>query len=588
MRVAMLGILVLAAAVALVAVACGGGGAEPTPTPTTQVVAKTPTPTATLPPGVTPSPSPPTPTPTRVVVAVTPTPAPKRGGILQTTTSAIAPNIDLHLVLTAGLIVTGPAVSYSGLLRFVHNAENAATGRLVVECDLCESWSQPDQTTLIFKLRQGVKWAPDLGYAVSRWPGLNGRELTAEDVKWSLDRERTNEPIYLNKDLLASVKDITAVDKYTVKITLKQPDADLLLSLADNKSGILPPEPVLAQGDVKAGPIIGTGPWIFTEGARDTGWSYVRNPDYFDKAPDGKSLPYLDGWKQLVIRDQATILAAFRAGQTASTGPTPSDFKIVQKEHPDWPYRIRQNNVNRYDFTLSCTKPPFDDINVRRAALYAHNPKDIIDVAWEGAAWISPGFFLPDTSWALPEQEFMSHFADLNKAKDFMAKSAYAGQTLSVDLPTSDYLGIGFTNTGLIIKDQLKAIGITINVKPQEGATWVASILNGSTWQAWAGSNVSIPTSAGLITNHKTGGTRAGHGCSDATLDAKIDAQAQELDPAKRKAMIQDIQRYILDKAYKASTSGITNEMWQPWLKDYYSLGYTYDARHWRLAWFDK
>src|SRR5262249_57201770 len=83
-----------------------------------------------------------------------------------------------------------------------------------IEGDLAESWGQTNDTTYVFKLRRGVRWHPK--------PPVNGRELTAEDVRYSVERFLTvkgNPMAYM----LKSVDRVEAVDRYTGKVVLKEP-----------------------------------------------------------------------------------------------------------------------------------------------------------------------------------------------------------------------------------------------------------------------------------------------------------------------------------------------------------------------------
>src|SRR5499427_7319360 len=83
-------------------------------------------------------------------------------------------------------------------------------GSFALEGDLAESWSQPDETTYVFKLRKGVRWHPK--------PPVNGRELTADDVKYTFERF-VSEKGNAYRNMLASLDRVEAVDKYTVKFT---------------------------------------------------------------------------------------------------------------------------------------------------------------------------------------------------------------------------------------------------------------------------------------------------------------------------------------------------------------------------------
>src|SRR5262249_50746517 len=148
---------------------------------------------------------------------------------------------------------------------------DVAPSVIIAMGDLAESWQQADDTTWIFKLRSGVKWqniAP-----------VNGRDLLAEDVVYSFNRQN---PEQINSSRLDGIPKFEAPDKSTVKLTLARPNADLLASLSACQNKVVPREVVEQKGDLKEGPLIGTGPWILEKWDPADGRATLRkNPDYF-------------------------------------------------------------------------------------------------------------------------------------------------------------------------------------------------------------------------------------------------------------------------------------------------------------------
>jgi ABC-type transport system substrate-binding protein len=146
---------------------------------------------------------------------------PKRGGTLRVR-GFDPPHFDPHL--PGGTFRTAATLSfvYSTLVR--HRLGPAVPpGTLTVEPHLAERWETPNETTYLFHLRQGVKW--------HNKPPLNGRELVAEDVKFTFDRFLTvqGNP---SRDLLEAVDRVEVVDRYTVKFLLHEPFVWLLDTLA--------------------------------------------------------------------------------------------------------------------------------------------------------------------------------------------------------------------------------------------------------------------------------------------------------------------------------------------------------------------
>ena len=143
-----------------------------------------------------------------------------------------------------------------------------------MEPDLAERWETPDDTTYIFHLRQGVKW--------HNKPPVNGRELVAEDVKFTFDRFLT-EKANADRYMLEAVDRVEVVDRYTVKFLLKEPYVWLVNVLATPRSmWIIAPEVVQQFGDLKkAETAIGTGPFLLERYEPNVKTVFKRNPDYF-------------------------------------------------------------------------------------------------------------------------------------------------------------------------------------------------------------------------------------------------------------------------------------------------------------------
>jgi peptide/nickel transport system substrate-binding protein len=175
---------------------------------------------------------------------------PKRGGILRVR-GLDPPNFDPHLT-TAGFTQSTASFVYSKLVPHKVGAD-IPPGTFIIEPDLAERWEELDDTTYVFHLRQGVKW--------HNKPPVNGRELVAEDVKFTYERVLT-EKGSTNRYLLDSVDRLEVVDRYTVKFMLKEPYVWFISVLAYLTSmWIIAPEVVQQYGDLKRSETaIGTGP----------------------------------------------------------------------------------------------------------------------------------------------------------------------------------------------------------------------------------------------------------------------------------------------------------------------------------------
>jgi peptide/nickel transport system substrate-binding protein len=195
------------------------------------------------------------------------------------------------------------------MLSFTHSrlvkvkaGPSVRPGTYPLEADVAESWTQPTDTTYLFKLRKGVRR--------HNKPPVNGRELTAEDVKYTYERFLTIKGNG-NRATLESLDKIEAIDKSTVKFILKEPNAWLIDLLASTSTWLVAREAVEKFGDLKrAEAVIGTGPWMLERYEPNVKLVFVRNPDYFVPG-----LPYADGVEVTVDTDPSSRVAGWLAGK---------------------------------------------------------------------------------------------------------------------------------------------------------------------------------------------------------------------------------------------------------------------------------
>ncbi len=233
--------------------------------------------------------------------AQTPT-AGKRGGTLRIAKASPDTGLDPHIVVTNPI---HPAKAYSHLWTY-----RASTKTVCY--DLAVEHEQVDATTLRVKLRQGVKFQPEVA---------NGRELTAEDVAYSYTRF----PVALTKGSQVNqiqwgwIDKIETPDRYTVVIKQKNPFASNVVALGSSAFAVVAKEVVEANGgDLMKVMNAGSGPYRMVK-REPTGTRYERNPTYFEHENPSptyvKEGPYIDAWEESIIPDPATIKAKFIAGE---------------------------------------------------------------------------------------------------------------------------------------------------------------------------------------------------------------------------------------------------------------------------------
>src|SRR5436309_1529425 len=166
---------------------------------------------------------------------------PRRGGVFRIRGEEATTGFDPHLVANHHRIATNLSFTHSRLVK-VKAGTAVVPGTQPFEPDLAESWSQPNDRTYVFRLRKGVRWHPK--------PPVNGRELTADDVKYTYDRflQVKGNP---NRSTLGHVEKIDVLDRYTVKFTLAEPFGWFLDYLANTVMWIVPREAVEQFGDLR-------------------------------------------------------------------------------------------------------------------------------------------------------------------------------------------------------------------------------------------------------------------------------------------------------------------------------------------------
>ena len=190
---------------------------------------------------------------------------------------------------------------YSQLVRYAHGPEQKSPADFTIVPDLAEKWEYQSPTVIVFTLRKGVHF--------HNKPPVNGREVTAEDAKYSIQRFMTKSAFRARFDVVQS---IDVVDRYTLRVTLKEPFAPFLNHLAAAMYvAILPREVEEKFKDFnRPEAMIGSGPFMLKSYQKGVQIVFERNPDYFVKG-----LPYLDGVVIEITPDASARLSLLRAGK---------------------------------------------------------------------------------------------------------------------------------------------------------------------------------------------------------------------------------------------------------------------------------
>jgi len=391
---------------------------------------------------------------------------------------------------------------------------------------LAESWEfSDDAMQLTFTLRQGVTFH-------------DGSAFTSEDVKASFERILDEATGAATRANLTSIESIDTPDDYTVVLNLNTPDVPLVSALATVNAVILSSD-VIANGDPTTD-VIGTGPFILESWVPEERTILSANPNWWG---DG---PYIDGIEMRVIPDEASILAALRAGEidfALLNDPLVAtlligDEKVELNRAPAIAYHVLQ---------LNAARPPLDILEVRQAISCAVDRQAVLDTAALGEGKVTGPLTIP--AFELPLDEYFCYEQDLELARQLLEQAGYADgfeltiMAASAEPPTA----IAEAQT---IQAQLAEIGIDVEIEPLELSVYVDRWL-AADFDAAVALNGGRPDPYTMYARYwvKGGNLSAVAGYGDDTLDSLMAQGRSETDPQARFEIFAEFQRHLVEMA---------------------------------------
>ncbi|PYM43427.1 MAG: ABC transporter substrate-binding protein [Candidatus Rokuibacteriota bacterium] len=377
-----------------------------------------------------------------------------------------------------GLDLTATPASATAAVVF-YNIQEALVkvdrhGRLVPW--LAERWHTTDNRNYTFFLKRGVHFH-------------NGRELTAADVKYVIERAMNPETKHPYPGYYAAIGDIIVKDDYTITFSLKSLNANFILNLARQGSVIYPRE---AVDTLKSDPV-GTGPFKLAEWVRGDRIVLTRNPDYHVKG-----LPRLDRVVFRFIPDPNATLAALKAGDIDASlfGLGPEHVQEVQK---DARFQVVVGDTtNDVILAMNNSRKPYADVRVRRAITHAINKQDVLQGAMFGLGRILGSNVDPLNPYYVDVSGLMPY--DPARAKKLLAEAGYPNgfETVLKVAPQYYYT----VRTGEIIANHLAKVGVKVRIEQIEWGQWIARVWREADYdltiighaEAWDIENYAKPT----------------------------------------------------------------------------------------------
>ena len=511
---------------------------------------------------------------------------PKRGGTLAIRTWD-PPHFDPFQTISYKSHIA-LSFTHSRLLR--HKAgPSVVPGTFPIEGDLAESWTQPSETTYVFKLRKGVRW--------QNKPPVNGRELTADDVVFSVNHFLTVQG-NANAYMLKSVDKVEALDKYTVKFTLKESFVWFLDMLANPHAvAIVAREVVDKHGDLKKWEsVVGTGPWMLDSYRPNVGLAYVRNPNYFQSG-----LPYIDRIEATVDEDNALRMAAFLSGKYDLGWEFPGTINRVDWVQIKDTLKQKRPKLQTVEFpspvmshiSMRTDQKPFSDVRVRQAMSLAIDRKAIIEAVFEGVGAMNPAVPAALKEWSIPFDKlgdgakYYRH--DPAEAKRLLAAAGYPNGFPGTMCFTTYGSTILVDSLQLVQKD-LKAVGIDVRIDQKEYGAYIATCFYGKFDSMTYGPQTGfLEPDNFLYGQYYPEELKNQSHIVDNKVAEMLVRQRRTFDQAKRREIIYDIQRHLATQQYYVQMpSGVYIAVWEGALKNYGpNMGYDYGGRL-MAAWLDR
>jgi peptide/nickel transport system substrate-binding protein len=516
------------------------------------------------------------------LVAATPASAQKKGGTLRLYHNDNPPSTSLLEEATIASVMPFAAV-FNNLVVFDPAKPHESLETIIP--DLAESWSwDSTNTKLTFKLRQGVKWH-------------DGQPFTAKDVQctWRMligkaetqDFKRNPRKVWYTK-----LQDISINGDHEATFELSEPQPSLPVLLASAFSVVYPCH--VPQQIMRTKPV-GTGPFKFVEFKRGESIRLVRNPDYFKK-----DRPYLDEIAVRTIDSRATRMLAFSTGDYDITFPSDVSvplLKDIKARAPDAICEMTTTGVLT-NLMVNRVNPPFDNPEIRRAMSLALDRKAFNTILMEGLGRMG-GAMLPkdEGEWGMPPEmvNALTGYGpdtakNLAEARAIMQKLGYSdAKPLQIKIQTRNLPT--YRDPAVILTDQLKKIYIVGELDILDTPRWYAKLQRKDFTIGLNLTGVSVDDPDGnIVENYSCNSERNYTQYCNAEVDKLLSAQSRELDREKRRKIVWEIERILVeDAARPVIQHNSAGNCWQPHVKNFRPHSNSqYNNSRFEDVWLDK
>ncbi len=391
---------------------------------------------------------------------------------------------------------------------------------------LAERWEQPDPKTLIFHLRDGVRFH-------------DGRLMTSRDVVWTIASIRNGSVISPKASAFASIDTVEAPDTRTVVFHLKEPDNFLLTNLSTGALGVVPE----GSGREFWQHPVGTGPFRFVREQMDQEVVIERNPLSWS------TVPQIERVRFAVVPDAITEALELEKGSAdVAINSLPMDALPVLAQRPNLTVEDGPGTQIQY-LSFNLRDPLLSDVRVRQAIACAIDRGLIIATLLRGHARLAASL-LPASHWAWTGDVARFDY-DPKRAEHLLDESGHGrganGVRFHLTMKTSTQEDARLL--GAVLQEQLAQVGIALDIRSYEFATFYSDVTRGAFQMyslRWIGGNEQpdIFTYVYSTRSFSPHGANRGH-YSNARLDAVLDDGEASSDMVRRRADYVEAQQIL-------------------------------------------
>lgn len=267
---------------------------------------------------------------------------------------------------------------------------------------------------------------------------------------------------------MKAVQSVDILDEKTVQVTIGEANPELLYSFT---AAIIP----AGSGEDENAELVGTGPFCFVSYTPLESIVVKKNPDYWQAG-----LPYLDQVNFKIVASAETAMMELKGGSIdiypylteSQATELSSDFRMVSA-----------SSAVLQALFLNNAEKPLDDVRVRQVICYALDGDMINEFLYGGNSVLASSAMLPALkSFYVDLNDTYGTSANVEKAKELLAQAGYPdGFALEITIPSNYEVHM---QTGEIVVEQLKNVGITATINPVEWETWYSEVYKGRKYQA--------------------------------------------------------------------------------------------------------